>query len=179
MERVVEIYYDWLLDFVCDDDQRLIYSELLANLYNTEFHWTIDLDENRALWGIALRDEFKDFHYISCRDERILDGPCNMLELMVSLARQIDNVLYNDRFGEQYGRWFWYMVDSLGVRMDDDTFNEGIFNEHMEIFMNREYDNDGKGSLFYIPGCEFACKSVEIWMQKCKFETEFIKNEGL
>ena len=179
MNRVVNNYFNWLLNFVCDSEEQQLYSRLLASLYNTEFYWIIDLDENRASWGIALRDEFGDLFGIDIYERNLLNGPCNMLELMVSLSRQIDNVLYDSAYGERYSKWFWYMINSLGINWSDDVFVEGIFKEKMRIFMNREFCTDGKGSLFWLPECEFDCKSVQIWCQKCKFETDFIKNEEL
>ena len=180
MDRVVNEYFDWLLDFVCVSNERELYSELLANLYNTEFKWTIELDENRASWGIALRNEFIDEYFDRSNGlwvRNILTGPCNMLELMVSLSRQIDNVLYDDAYGTRFDRWFWMMIDNLGVRMTNNSFDDGIFNEKMDIFMNRDFEPDGFGSLFWIPGCKFDCRRVQIWVQKCKFESNFVKNE--
>lgn len=148
MERVVNEYFNWLLSFVVDQREQRLYSELLANLYNTEFHWTINLDENRASWGIALRDRFLDGESEGLWGRDILTGPCNMLELMVSLSLQIDNVLYDDAYGERYNKWFWYMINSLGINTNNDSFDEGIFNKKMDIFMNREFEPDGFGSLF-------------------------------
>jgi len=179
MNRVVERYFNWLLNFVVSSIEQDLYSEMLAHLYNTEFTWSIDLDENRASWGIALRDEFFDKTDEEFYGRDILTGPCNMLELMVSLSRQIDNVLYDDAYGTRYNKWFWYMVNSLGINEVNSSFDEGIFNEKMDIFMNREFDMDGFGSLFWLPECKFDCRKVQIWVQKCKFETDFIKNEGL
>lgn len=170
MERVVNEYFNWLLNFVCNPGEKVRYSELLANLYNTEFEWVIDLDENRASWGIALRDEFGDYG-------DILTGPCNMLELMVSLSRQIDNVLYDDAYGCRYSQWFWMMIDNLGIRMTNSNFDDGTFNKKMDIFMNRDFEPDGYGSLFWLPGCKFDCRRVQIWVQKCKFESNFINGE--
>lgn len=179
MERVVNEYFKWLLSFVCTSEEQELYSEMLAHLYNTEFKWLIELDENRASWGVALRDEFWDRHYEGLYGCDILTGPCNMLEMMVALSRQIDNVLYDDAYGQRYNKWFWYMVNSLDINCTDEDFDEGIFNEKMDIFMNREFEPDGFGSLFLLPDCNFDCRSVQIWVQKCKFESDFIKNEGL
>ena len=179
MDRVVNEYFYWLLNFVCDSEEQQLYSELLAHLYNTEFYWIIDLDENRASWGIALRDEFGDRMNITMYERSCLNGPCNMLELLVSLSKQVDNVLYDDAYGERYSKWFWYMINSLGINWTDETFKEGIFNEKMRIFMERKFCMDGSGSLFWLPECNFDCRKVQIWAQKCKFESDFIKNEGL
>jgi len=177
--RVVDRYYRWLLNFVCDSEEQELYSELLDHLFSTTFVPTMELDENRASWGVSLRDEFEDNLGFNRIDIDIAMGPCNVLELMVSLSKQIDNVLYDDAYGERYNKWFWYMVNSLGLNIQNDSFDEGIFYKIMEKFMYRKFEPDGFGSLFWLPGCNFDCRRVQIWVQKCKFETNFINNEGL
>ena len=53
-------YFEWLYNLVCDGlyAGRNSYRKLLMFLHNTEFTWTIPMDENRASDGIDLRYRF-------------------------------------------------------------------------------------------------------------------------
>lgn len=176
--RVVEEYFNWLLDFVCDSFSRMNYSELFANLYNTDFVWSIPLDENDAEHGKYLRYLFSLDRVEGSFGLDILDGPCNMLELLVSLSINIEHVMFDDRYGDRTSVWFWTMIENLGIKMNNNSFDEGHFNEHMRIFMDHRYDSDGgNGGLFYVPGCKIDFKNAPIYHQGCKFEENLVKNE--
>lgn len=177
---VVEEYFSWLLDFVCDGRSKRLYSQLFASLYNTNFVWTIPLDENDAEHGKYLRYVFSLDRPDGSFGLDILDGPCNMLELLVSLSINIEHTMYDDRFGDRTGMWFWIMIENLGIKMDNKSFDEGLFNEHMDIFMDHRYDSDGgNGGLFHISGCKSDLRRVQIYHQVCKFEEKFIEDERI
>ena len=81
-------YFEWLCDFVYDDKRMsrgLSYNRMFSFLFDTPFHWTIPMDENRAADGIDLRYRFgreqnvSDVIVASYLDDR----ECSMLEMMV------------------------------------------------------------------------------------------------
>ena len=43
--------------------------------------------------------------------------------------------------------------------------NEKEVYDIIDRFLDREFDPDGKGSLFWIPNCRFDLRDTEIWIQ--------------
>ena len=57
--------------------------------------------------------------------------------------------------------------------MTDDIFDEKYVTQRIYIFMERQYDSDGKGGLFYIHDCKYDLRNVEIWSQLCWYLDNF------
>ena len=170
-------YFDWLLTIVCRGRckrKKTIYKELLLYLYNTDFTWTIPRDENRSYDGLALRQEFTDETGLSL----YFDEGCKILELMVALARRCENILADD-YGDRTSEWFWNMIDSLDLGdQSDDIFDEDYVYYTIEAFLNREYESDGRGGLFAIPGIVDDLTEVELWYQMCWYCNYIIDKEN-
>lgn len=164
-----EEYYNWLLEKVHDADfDPSRYSKLMQTLYNTEFTWTVDGDENRAADGLELRNEFADTHDIPIYEFRIeVNRPCSMLEMMVALACRTENQIMEDLFvGPRFGRWMKAMLSSLGLRYEMDGYYDDQYVDYIiTSFMAREYNEDGDGGLFRIRNHEVDMRKIEIWMQ--------------
>ena len=57
------------------------------------------------------------------------------------------------------------MIGSLGLEsMTDDRFDGKEVYDIIDRFLDREFDPDGKGSLFWIPNCRFDLRDTEIWI---------------
>lgn len=165
------LYFEWLYQLVCNDlySRAASHRKLLMRLHSIDFTWTIDMDENRALDGIALR---KRFEYENACDPGIMDlyfegRPCSILEMMIALAiRCEEDIMADPMCGNRIGQWFWSMIVSLGLggitdyRYDREYVDNVIFR-----FLTRNYDRDGKGGLFTIPNCGVDLRNVEIWYQ--------------
>jgi hypothetical protein len=130
------------------------------------------MDENRALDGIELRYRFAHYKgidfYPTIKDvESYLDGPCSVLEMMVALAMRCEDTIMDDaKVGDRTKQWFWGMITSLGLGgMRDDLFDKRYVTDILERFLNREYEPNGKGGLFYIRSCDKDLRDVEIWHQ--------------
>lgn len=154
-------YFRWLCDLVggVKCSKTISYKNLLWYLYNTEFIFSISRDANRASDGIQLRYRF---------DEReSIQGPCNVLEMMVALAlRCEETIMDNTAYGNRTAQWFWTMVNSLGLsHMTDSRYDEPYVAEVIDIFLNREYEPNGKGGLVTIRNCDRDLRDVEIWIQ--------------
>ena len=60
------------------------------------------------------------------------------------------------------------MINNLGLGdMIDSRFDEFYVEETIDIFLNREYQSNGKGGLFTIKNCDYDLREVEIWYQLC------------
>ena len=164
-----EDYYEWLLRKITDPDfDPSSYSTLMKTLYNTEFTWVIDEDENRAIDGMNLRTEFAEEFDCPPMEVRIaINRQCTVLEMMIALACRLENQLMEDLFvGPRFGRWFKAMLASLGLRYETDGyFDENYVDYIIQSFLKREYEEDGDGSLFRIRDHNVDMRRLEIWMQ--------------
>ena len=145
------------------------YKRLLTCLHYTEFRYSISNDGNRAEDGVDLRSRFifdGGYHYDLLR---YLDGPCTVLEMLVAWAHRCEEHIMDDPdIGDRTGRWFWVMIQNLGLdSMTDDRFDEEFVNEKVSTFLDRDYDRDGKGGLFVVDNCRYDLRTVEIWYQMC------------
>ena len=165
--------YEWLYRYVCKGraHDRISYRKLFTYLHRTEFIFSIPNDVNRAKDGVDLRYRFVTSLVIP-DEERILDildGPCSVLEMMIALAIRCEETIMDDtRYGDRTGQWFWNMMANLGIgNMTDEGFDIKKVSLIINKFLDRDYDYDGKGGLFYIKGCEDDLRNVEIWTQLC------------
>lgn len=160
----VSDYKNWLMNLVIDEDHSC-YNCLLNFLFSKEFYWSVPRDENRAIDGIHLREVFKDQYGYSD-----MDGPCTVLEMMIALSvRGAEDILWD---GEN--NWtpfiFWSMIDNLGlIDSVDKNFYQSFVDDKIDIFLDRNYDENGVGGLF-LPVPFFSqipkkWEKLEIWDQ--------------
>ena len=167
-DKVKNDYFDWMYDMMCEGRfaKTITYRQLFRFLHDVEFTYFIPHDENRAKDGISLRYKYCVLN--NCKDlEYCLDGPCSILEMMVALAiRCEENIMSDPDKGDRTAQWFWVMMTSLGLSsMTDYNFNEWLVNDVVTRFLNRDYDEDGKGGLFTIKGWNRDAREAEIWHQ--------------
>lgn len=170
--EIANLYFEWLYDLVCEDRtgyRRQSYEKLLMYLHDTEFRYVMLKDENRAEDGMDLRYRFAYDHPSIDDADLYLDGPCSVLEMMVALSlRCEENIMDDPLIGNRTGQWFWGMVRNLGLGpMTDDKFNLQKVKNIIDTFLNRQYDQDGRGGLFTIYDCRYDLRDVEIWVQLC------------
>lgn len=174
--QVKDEYFEWLYNYVCKErlNSSISYTKLFMLLHDIEFQFYIRNDVNRARDGVDLRYRFAMF----MDDERImdiLDGPCSVLEMMVALAIRCEETIMDDtRYGDRTSQWFWNMLSNLGISyMTNDKYDKEIAIEKIYNFLERRYDPDGKGGLFYIKGCQDDLRDMEIWTQLCWYLDNF------
>lgn len=169
--ELVNEYFDWMCDKVCDDhySKKFSYKKLMRKLYETDFDYIIDMDGNRAEDGTDLRYRFA---YERSYDSRIIaayldDRQCSVLEMMIALAiRCEEHIMGDPDLGDRTGQWFWNMIVNLGLgTMTDNRFDEDHVEFVLNRFMNREYDRNGKGGLFTVDNCNKDLRYIEIWYQ--------------
>ena len=161
------------------NDRANTYHNLLWYLFNREFIYTIDLDENRAVDGYNLRRRFA----IECDRNDLLDymtnKPCSILEMMVALAdRCEESIMVDPDLGDRSDEWFWGMIENLGLgRMYDDRYDDKYVEEVIDIFLKRDYKSNGEGGLFTINNPRSDVRTVEIWYQLCWYLNELLEKE--
>lgn len=165
-------YFEWMCALICDKKYigHASYNKLLKYLNNKKFAYIMPLDENRLLDGLDLRFRFAD------ENSYYIDGDCSILEMMVALSlRCEEHIMSDDEIGNRTGRWFWEMIDNLGLEsMYDDNFDKVYADKIIYRFLNREYEPNGDGGLFTIHNRNVDLRKVEIWYQLMWYLDEVI-----
>ena len=171
-----EHYFEWLYDYVCTGraHEHVSYVKLFRLLHNIEFTFSIGNDLNRARDGVDLRYRYS----VEIDNESVLerlDGPCSVLEMIIALAIRCEQtIMDNTGFGDRTNQWFWNMLSNLGLsHMTDDIFEAEYVIDRVNDFLDRNYEPDGLGGLFYIRGCKDDLREVEIWTQLCWYLDDY------
>lgn len=179
--EIINKYFNWLSDTVCEDRYHadISYKKLLTQLHATEFTYSIPRDKNRAEDGISLRYHFARSGIIDEPVDYILEclaGPCSVLEMMVALARRCENDYMDDpEYGDRTAQWFWAMITNLDLgNMIDDWYDKNRVDRTIRRFLNREYDRDGRGGLFRVRNSTVDMRTIEIWSQMFYFLDTFV-----
>ena len=161
-------YFDWMYNLVCRNrySKNISFKKLFSYLNDTKFTYSIRMDLNRAKDGTELRRRYANEFKIANIYDRIC-GPCSVLEMMIALAIRCEETIMDDEnFGDRTDQWFWEMMKNLGLgHMDDDEFDEEYVSDVITRFLNRDYEPDGRGGLFFVRNCDIDLRDVEIWIQ--------------
>lgn len=157
-------YFSYMKELIYDPAYSDDHEEVLKTLKNVNFRAILDMDTNRIGDAIEFRAEFeRNNGYF----EPIIRDPVSVLEVMVSLAvRCEDMIMANTNYGNRTNIWFWYMVKSMDLLdFDDWNFDFDEVMSRIERMLDRNYEKDGFGSLFYVPNCDKNMKNLDIWYQ--------------
>lgn len=173
-------YFEWMCQLVCDNHRyshRLSHRRLLRYLHHVDFYALLEMDDNRMTDGIDLRYRFGyEFSYDDAMIAAYLDDrPCSVLEMMVALSMRCEEQIMDDpEFGNRMGEWFWNMLVSMKLgTMNDERYDEAYISNIVSRFLERNYDRDGQGGLFTLPGCSKDLRTVDIWCQMCWYLADF------
>lgn len=162
MSREVLLRYrDWLLNdylhFNWDN-----YTQLMTFLIDSTFEYSLDMDENRALDGLYLREicPFVD-------ENDLIEYDCSVLEMMCALAYRIETEYIGDPMNIHPEIVFAEMLCNLNlIKFHDRNFRIGPCEDILDVWLERKFEPNGKGSLFVVRnavGKDF--RKVEIWSQ--------------
>lgn len=161
-------YFNWLLSLIHVHDTN--YSILLEKLYNTKFRYmrNIPMDENREADGLTMR---YNFGYICGYDNDLIsnalcDRACTVLEMLIALANREENILSISMDDDRIDIWFSTMLKNLKLeRYDNDHYDDEAVSRILDIWMDRRYDECGRGNIFFIPEPIEDLRAVDIWTQ--------------
>lgn len=132
-------YYYWLLDKIAAYED---YQELLQELYSIPYTWTHELDKNREIAGLQLREEFAYNTGIELQD--VAQAPCSVLEALIGLAKYMSEI-----YGYTIPKWFWEMINNLQLhRFSDGYFSKRSVDKIIQIWLQGRYSFSGIGSPF-------------------------------
>lgn len=175
-------YFQWLygmIGAVTDRNESHSHWLLAEQMYNTIFEWYVPNDDNRASDGTMLRDDFCDI-VGSGEDSKILFEPCNVLEMLLALAKRIDFETAGDTVDDAgIGLWFWRMVGNAGlagytdaVYCENPNAAEEVA-ERLNVILQRRYDRNGRGGgLFPLHAPRLDQRKVELWYQMSAYLLE-------
>ena len=160
-----EQYLRWLYSQVASTRYRMLsrtYWNLLRHLYSKEFVWVVANDDNRAMDGIELRDEFAGL-YLEFVDEDWMQLGCSVLEMLIAISRRL-----SFESGERASReWFWHLLKTLGI----DSYSDAVeypfdkVDDAVNTMIWRTYSASGKGGLFPLRHPREDQTKVELWYQ--------------
>jgi hypothetical protein len=170
---IIELYFEWLIDQVCYEDEKDKYSDVLRLLHSTTFRYMLDRDANRAADGINMRNFFGNEHNIDPETRHnAISGPCSVLEMLVALADRASYSMIDEEIAgdDEPMHWiFWLMMKNIGlIRLSNGLFSHSKAMRHINVFMDRKYAENGrKGGLFVVNKSKKDLRNVEIWYQMC------------
>lgn len=162
-------YLRWLTKEVNFNDKR--WFKVLLYLHNTPFTWceNVPRDENRALDGTFERVYF--FRDMGLKDGDF-DKDCSVLEMLVGFVKRVSEEYVNIYDGNEnmQGIILEAFLQNLGLTPD---ICIEIADEYVKNWLNREYDDDGLGSIMPLLDYENGYKNMEIWSQWNVFLDEY------
>lgn len=171
MKKNKKQYLTWLLSIVHVNDD---YRYLMTSLLSVPFEWSVENDANRNDDGLELREQYfgvpTDIFGLEHGDEI-----CSVLEMMIALASRMEHEVVGDPDGDDNTfRWFWSMIETMGLsEVTNDVYDEKYVHYIIQNVMDRKYDFDGSGGLFYVPYAEFDMRSTELWVQAMWYLNQF------
>lgn len=143
-------YYLFLLSLIGDCPDN----ELLRYLYTVDYVWTTQSDKNRAQDGIDLRCLYANLNHIN----DIWEGKsCTILEMLIAFANRIENDFLGYAGSNNAPRWFYEMLQSLGIAEDLKIFDRSRVDHALIRFFNHQR------GLFNVPGIDIS--KFELWDQ--------------
>jgi hypothetical protein len=166
-----EDYLRWLEPQLRDEhgNPEKSYWELLNIMFEKEFRYVIDLDENRMVDGLDLRVEYAREHLL--RPYALEDiGPCSFLEVLIALSRRMAFIA-----GEEAPGWAWQLLINLELHRMADPLTRSKHNRVQEILDNvilRRYSPDGTGGFFPLSWPDDDQTQIELWYQMNSYVVE-------
>lgn len=170
-------YFNWLCEMVHIDSHECW--NMAKDLHSIEFTWSIPMDENRAMDGVELREDFfRDNLHIDSGYLDYMDEPCSVLEMFIALAKRI-NFLMDDpyEYRSRVSDYFWEIVHNLSLdEYTDDVYYSCNGNYDLNLIidclLNREYEWNGVGGMFPLRHTVSDQTEVEIWSQMQEYLEE-------
>lgn len=171
-------YLEWLKSQVTYFEDSSTYHNLLEKLYSLEYIPVIDMDQNRALDGVHIRNDYFGEYG---KDENIIDSPCSFLEFLLGIARRM-NYIYADIHEDRTKDCFWTLIRNIGLKELNDLAKDEYLNSTVEEVVdrvnNRTFEKDGFGGLFPLQYPRENQRNVEVWYQMNQYLAEAMTEEG-
>lgn len=142
---------------------------LINLMFDKEFKWFVDHDDNRVVDALDLRVEFVSAsRYRRSQIPRL--GPCSFLEVLIGLSRRLAFIAG----GEPPG-WAWQLVTNLELHKCQDPITPrkaSVINRIMDTCIQRTYSPDGQGGFFPLAWPDGDQTNIELWYQMNAYAEE-------
>lgn len=170
-----ENYRGWLESFTIDETmsrtRRPKYSMMLAKLWTIPYRGLVGNDRDREEECMELRNR-----YASTTGNSVPNGQPRVLEMLIALSMRMFDVMQDTGVYNSVSRWFWEIVDNIGIGDLDDDFYVGRGGDEVISATVREIllgsgRKGQKGGWFYLPDWQ----DTEIWYQMNEYLKTVIK----
>lgn len=179
--KVIPTYFEWLKNIVDPFVYRGNHEHFFEILHSMTYVPVLDLDHNREMDGVGLRDIYVRGYGIDCSEiGLVLDSPCSVLEFLVALAQRMDYI-YSSTDRRYFSELFWEILHNIGLdwqtttdndfERDPEAFQDRIYSA-IDMVQNRTYEPDGIGNLFPLRNPKEDQRNVEIWYQMNQYLIE-------
>ncbi len=169
-----EQYFEWLyakVGSLKNRNPRWSHMQLSAHLYSTPFKYFVPRDDNRALDGLDLREQFLD-ETGADPDLDWMDLDCSVLEMLIALAKRAYFLTDEGVLPGGLEAWYGLFLENLGLIEYTDEKLRRDFQSDLEVidrtiteFNNRTYKKNGQGGLFPLKRPDSDQTKVELWYQ--------------
>ena len=182
-------YLGWLRE------KSQVFGELSRVLFETDFEWSNEQDEIRVRDALELRKIYADSVGVAeKKTKRDIDriwksiyGKCSVFEILVSIAKHIDQMVNEGQEDSMIPIFMKIMLDNVGWSdKDDEDFDlkpeetERFWKSRSEKFMGRKYNEDGSnGAIFVIKDPTISMPQAGLWMQLNSWLAEHLDENGV
>lgn len=153
-------YHNWLCNLMrADLPEHRDYNLLLNQLDETEFTWTVFMDKNRYADALSLREEYFEETGVK------VSGMVSCMEVLAALSKRIEIHIMGEPGNDHIERWFWIMLENLGVLIRDYRYDPMLVEHKLSIWLDRKFDKNGNGGLFPLRKSGNSQRDVDIWYQ--------------
>ena len=135
MQDIILDYHEWICEMMrMDLPEHRDYYRLMQDLDRKEFIWSHPMDENRDVDALNMR---KEYYFDNGYDiSEVFEGPRSVLEVLAALSRRIEIEIMGEPGNDHIERWFWIMLDNLGL-LDarDDCYDHYYVEQKLDIWL--------------------------------------------
>lgn len=142
------------------------YTSLLHTLQNVDFKFS-SMDRPRVDDAFDLRSIYVD-NCIKLNDDGRVYANASVLEVLVALAIRVDMEITGEPGNPRPDILFVEWLKNLGILVKDEKWDikkSNLVIKRLSKWMLREYNDDGKGSIFAPKCVTFGFSKTDIWRQ--------------
>ena len=174
----IEDYIHWVMKdkLKLTDKEIKDYKNLCIVSATIEFTWIHPMDENRAMDGLELRDDFEYETGEYLDKSSGLPPNCSFFEMLAALCIRCESQLMrNLSLGDRTSKWFFEFLDNLGL--DSDMRTDDI-EEILVAFMHGDYKSNGEGGMFPLKRRGINQRGEQLWKQLSAYISENYLDDG-
>lgn len=161
-------YEKWLIKKI--NNKKDNYNLLLHELNIIPFEVAMERDLNRIDDAFNIRDTF--FYEQGINGNFVVEY-ISVLEVLIALSVRIDNEYVGNPGDPHPEIIFWDLMHNLNLeKYDNSHFNKREIYNNIYIWMHREFDFDGSGSIFPLRNPLNDQRHEEIWSQMTAYLSE-------